>query len=246
MFSCPWVTPLRLMIIGLFATLAFSMWAASAETAPTDDSAQAQWHGGHRGGGRGQGGGGQGGGGQGGGGNGGVVIDIPLPASPDGPPPYPPGPYPKSRPIPAQPTSAGIPAQPRPWPVWYYCDQPGGYYPYVRVCGHDWQKLPVMPPPPGSGQPIAEASWERCDDPAGYFPYVGQCRRPWVAVTASTPVPGDDPDGIALIGQWYYCEDARDYLPYVGSCPHVWRTIPAVPPPNVQPASKLKAEADRH
>ena len=76
--------------------------------------------------------------------------------------------------------------------------------------------------------------------PVGYFPYVAQCRHHWVAVAASNPVPGDDPDGIALIGQWFHCEDTKGYLPYVGSCPHVWLTIPAVPPPNVQSASKTK------
>ena len=211
---------------------------------PSDDPGQANWHGGHRGGGRGQ-------GGEGGGGDGGVVIDLPLPPGPGTPSPYPPGPYPRSipgQPFPAQPPAIGTGAsnQPRPWPVWYYCDQPGGYYPYVKVCNHDWQRLPVMPPPPGSAPPIAEGSWEHCDDPAGYYPYVAQCRHQWVAVGASIPVPGDYPDGIAVIAQWYYCEDAKDYLPYAGSCPHVWRTVPAVPPPNVQSMARLKAAAERN
>ncbi len=110
-----------------------------------------------------------------------------------------------------------------------------------RICSHDWQRLPVMPPPPGSGPPIAAGSWERCDDPVGYYPYISQCRRQWEPVMASSPVPGDDPDGIALIGQWYYCEDAQNYLPYIGSCPHIWRTISAVPPPNIQLTNKPKA-----
>jgi hypothetical protein len=96
-----------------------------------------------------------------------------------------------------------------------------------------------MPPPPGSGAPIAEGLWQRCDDPEGYFPYIAQCRDHWIAIAASSPVPGDDPEGIALIGQWFYCDDAKDYLPYVGSCPHVWRAIPAVPPPNVQSGKKI-------
>ncbi len=211
---------------------------------PPDDPGQANWHGHHRGGGGGQGAGG-------GGGDGGVVIGFPYPSGPEAPPPYPPGPYPRS--IPGQPSPAHLPAtatnasnQPRPWPVWYYCDQPSGYYPYVKVCNHDWQRLPIMPPPPGSAPPIAEGGWEHCDDPAGYFPYVAQCRHEWVAVTASIPVPGDYPDGVPAIGQWYYCEDVKEYLPYAGSCPHVWRTIPSVPPPNVQSTAGLKAAAGRN
>lgn len=210
-----------------------------------DDPGQTNWHGHHRGGGRGQ----SGGGGE--GGDGSVVIGLPYPSGPDSPTPYPPGPYPRSipgQPSPAQPSATGAAAynQPRPWPVWYYCDQPGGYYPYVKVCSHDWQRLPIMPPPPGSAPPITEGSWEHCDDPAGYFPYVARCRHEWAAVAASIPVPGDYPDGVPVIGQWYYCEDGKDYLPYAGSCPHVWRAIPAVPPPNVQSTTGLKAAAGRN
>jgi hypothetical protein len=41
---------------------------------------------------------------------------------------------------------------------WYYCDDPDGYYPYVRNCNHDWQAIPAQPPfgappPPGSPAP---------------------------------------------------------------------------------------------
>jgi hypothetical protein len=210
--------------------------AAAAVGASVPDPAQANWHGGgHRGGGGGQGGGGNGGG------DGGVIVNLPYPSGPEAPSPYPSGPYPYPGLAPSLPASAGSNAagRPRPWPVWYYCDQPGGYYPYVKVCGHDWQRLPVMPPPPGSAAPIAEGLWQRCDDPAGYFPYVAQCRDHWIATAASSPVPGDDPEGIALIGQWFYCDDAKDYLPYAGSCPHIWRIIPAVPPPNAQSAKKI-------
>ncbi len=226
-----------MLLASLYGAMAAPVSDPAPGTSPSDDPAQANWHGGHRGGGRGQ-------GGEGGNGDGSVVIGLPYPSGSDGPYPYPPGPYPRSNP--GQPSGAHSlgaenATQPPPWPVWYYCDQPGGYYPYVKVCGHDWQRLPIMPPPPGSAPPIAEASWERCDDPDGYFPYVAQCRQQWVAIGASIPVPGDYPDGIAVIGQWYYCEDAKDYLPYVGSCPHVWRTVPAVPPPNVQSTVKSKA-----
>ena len=211
------------------AIMALLINAATADpaqgTGPSGDPNRADWHGGHHGG-----GGGQGGGQGGSGGDGGVIIGFPSGSDA----PYPPGPYPRTGPAKPSGAASDAAATPPPWPVWYYCDQPGGYYPYVRICNHDWQRLPVMPPPPGSGPPIAAASWERCDDPAGYFPYIAQCRRPGQPVMASSPVPGDDPDGIAVIGQWSYCEDTQNYLPYVGSCPHIWRTLPAVPPPNIQ------------
>lgn len=212
---------------------------------PTSDTGQANWHGGgHRGGGR--------GGGNGGSGDGRVIVGFPYPSGPETPSPYPPNPYPYPGSVPPLPESSGRnPAavnsaygQPRSWPLWYYCDHPSGYYPYVKVCTHDWQRLPVMPPPPGSGPPIADGFWERCDDPEGYFPYVAQCRHPWVAVVATSPVPGDYPEGVPVIGQWFYCEDAKDYMPYVGSCPHVWRSIPAIPPPNVHSTKVSKAAAD--
>jgi hypothetical protein len=205
-----------------------------------DDAGQTARHGGHHGG------GGRGGDG-GGDGGGSIIIGFPYPSGPDAP--YPASPYPFPGSIPPgspRPTTAsdGTGRQSRPWPVWYYCDQPSGYYPYVKVCTHDWQRLPVMPPPPGSGPPVAESLWEHCDDPEGYFPYIAQCRNSWVAAVASSPVPADDPEGIPVIAQWFYCEDAKDYLPYVGSCPHVWRSIPAVPPPNVPSEAKSKTAAD--
>jgi hypothetical protein len=30
---------------------------------------------------------------------------------------------------------------------WYYCNNPQGYYPYVRVCPKGWQQVPAQPPP---------------------------------------------------------------------------------------------------
>ena len=205
---------------------------------PTTDPAQANWHGGrHRGGGR-----GQGGNDGDGGGDGSVIVGFPNPPGSGTPSRYP---YPGSPPLPPPGTGANDAAPLRPWAMWYYCDQPAGYYPYVKICVHDWQRLPVMPPPPGSGAPIDESFWQRCDDPNGYFPYVAQCFHHWTAVAASVPVPGDDPDGVPVIGQWFYCQDAKDYLPYVGSCPHVWLTTPAVPPPNIQSTNKPKAATDQ-
>lgn len=28
---------------------------------------------------------------------------------------------------------------------WYYCDDPQGYYPYVRSCSSDWRPVPISP-----------------------------------------------------------------------------------------------------
>lgn len=35
----------------------------------------------------------------------------------------------------------------QPPPYWYYCDNPHGYYPYVRVCPRGWQQVPAQPSP---------------------------------------------------------------------------------------------------
>lgn len=31
---------------------------------------------------------------------------------------------------------------------WYYCQDPQGYYPYVRECPGGWQQVAPQPPPP--------------------------------------------------------------------------------------------------
>lgn len=33
-------------------------------------------------------------------------------------------------------------------PYWYYCPDPPGYYPSVRVCPTGWQTVTASPPPP--------------------------------------------------------------------------------------------------
>ncbi len=234
------IPPLLLIMLAGEAVAA-PMGDPAPSASPINDAAQADWHGGHRGGGH----GGHGGSGD-GGGSGDVIIGFPSPSGPQPTSPCPTSRYPTpcSVPGPAPPAQRGAAQEPRDWPVWYYCDQPRGYYPYVRVCDGGWKRLPILPPPPGSGSPIAEGSWQRCDDPVGYFPYIARCHIPWTPVAATIPVPGDYPDGIAEIGQWYYCEDAKGYLPYVGSCPHVWQTIPAVPPPNAQSTDQFKSAAN--
>lgn len=34
-------------------------------------------------------------------------------------------------------------------PVWYYCDNPRGYYPYVGSCQEGWRTVPATPPEAG-------------------------------------------------------------------------------------------------
>lgn len=29
---------------------------------------------------------------------------------------------------------------------WYYCQNPAGYYPYVKICTNGWQRVPSTPP----------------------------------------------------------------------------------------------------
>jgi hypothetical protein len=43
------------------------------------------------------------------------------------------------------PTTPPPPPQP-PAPVWYYCAQPAGYYPYVPECPSGWKTVPARPP----------------------------------------------------------------------------------------------------
>jgi hypothetical protein len=54
----------------------------------------------------------------------------------------PPGNYP---PPPMQP--------PAPSPVWYYCDNPQGYYPYIQSCYSAWREVPATPPGAPYSQP---------------------------------------------------------------------------------------------
>jgi hypothetical protein len=66
-----------------------------------------------------------------------------------GPPPfYPYYPYP----LPAYPVyvpppvvAAPAPTGPPPAQVWYYCDKPAGYYPYVDACDGPWRPVPAAP-----------------------------------------------------------------------------------------------------
>lgn len=35
---------------------------------------------------------------------------------------------------------------PPPQPMWYYCENPQGYYPYVPQCPGGWRQVPATPP----------------------------------------------------------------------------------------------------
>ena len=67
--------------------------------------------------------------------------------------PYPYGyyPYPYAYPYPApaqvyaQPAPPVASEPPSPPPVWYYCDDPQGYYPYVHQCPGGWRTVPQTP-----------------------------------------------------------------------------------------------------
>jgi hypothetical protein len=38
--------------------------------------------------------------------------------------------------------------QPQEQPYWYYCQNPKGYYPYVKQCSEGWMKIVPSPAPP--------------------------------------------------------------------------------------------------
>jgi hypothetical protein len=126
-------------------------------------------------------------------------------------------------------------------PVWYYCGNPGGYYPYVKTCEDDWQSIAPAPAPPGAGPPLSEDSWDYCDDAKGYYPYVASCKRHWIAMPATVPdveMPLDRPPAIAM---WFYCTEPKGYYPYVHDCPQTWKMMPSMPPASLSPAPKATA-----
>jgi hypothetical protein len=44
--------------------------------------------------------------------------------------------------------------------VWYYCEDPAGYYPYVRSCNGQWQAVPATPPGAPEGDLSSDATAE--------------------------------------------------------------------------------------
>lgn len=94
----------------------------------------------------------------------GLYFGVPFPGYYYPPPYYPyPYPYPYYPPVvvetaPAQPpvyVEQGnpqlLPPQQAPAPqagsYWYHCDNPEGYYPYIKECPGGWQKVVPTPPP---------------------------------------------------------------------------------------------------
>jgi hypothetical protein len=66
--------------------------------------------------------------------------------------------------------------QPATGPDWKYCENPQGYYPFIKACEVGWQT--VAPQPSGRESNY----WYFCDDPKGYYPYVRECATEWQAV----------------------------------------------------------------
>jgi hypothetical protein len=63
------------------------------------------------------------------------------------PPPYyyyPPPPVVAPPPIYTAPTYAPTYVQPPPQ-LWYYCDNPPGYYPHIQYCASGWREVPARP-----------------------------------------------------------------------------------------------------
>lgn len=67
--------------------------------------------------------------------------------------PYPYYPPVMTVPVPAQPPVYIEQDSPQQAPVpqasnyWYHCDNPNGYYPYIKECPGGWQKVVPTPPP---------------------------------------------------------------------------------------------------
>ena len=194
------------------------------------DPQQSSWgdHGGGRGG---------HGGGNGDGGSGGAVIIDPTPYPYPGPNPYPSPPTPP----PGPPDESDDVAYAPPPAVWFYCNGPAAYFPYVKDCEGEWQMLPVMPPPPGSGPPRSIDAFEYCNESKRYYPYVSTCSKHWVSETATIPDPFAALDNAPPLAEWFYCDASHAYFPYVRTCVDNWRHTPAVPPANVAPAPKATA-----
>jgi hypothetical protein len=226
----PYAKDKNVRVVLAFVLLVAGASAALADPPPADWGGHGGGHGGHHG--------------QhdnGGYDNGTVIVD-PTSGPYPYPYPYPGGPLPPPD-APGQPPVGGedVANIPPPQPLWYYCDKPAGFYPYVKTCEGDWQGIEPAPPPPGAGPPLSEDSWDYCDDAKGYYPYVASCRHHWIAVPATLPeveMPLDRPPAIAM---WFYCSEAKGYFPYVRDCTQNWRMMPSVPPASLPPAPKSTA-----
>jgi hypothetical protein len=57
-----------------------------------------------------------------------------------------PGYYPPVAPTAVVPQAPAAPAAAPAQSMWYYCDNPKGYYPYVQSCSTGWRQVPTIPP----------------------------------------------------------------------------------------------------
>jgi hypothetical protein len=115
---------------------------------------------------------------------------------------------------------------------WNYCDAPDGYYPYVKECSHEWTRIPISPPPPGTVAPLSYSDWQWCEEKKAFFPYVTACPAGFESVPVTAP--GKAQAGPPQTANWYFCDNPRGYSPYVVQCARDWRAVPAVPPPSVK------------
>jgi hypothetical protein len=115
---------------------------------------------------------------------------------------------------------------------WNYCDAPDGYYPYVKECSHEWTRIPISPPPPGTVTPLSYSDWQWCEEKKAFFPYVTACPAGFESIPVTAP--GKAQAGPPQTANWYFCDNPRGYSPYVVQCARDWRAVPAVPPPSVK------------
>ncbi len=70
--------------------------------------------------------------------------------------------------------------------VWYYCNDPKGYYPYVEDCRQGWRKAPIVPSL-GSASITPGAHQYYCSNPEGFYPEVDDCKSGWRIVPSIAP-----------------------------------------------------------
>ncbi len=77
--------------------------------------------------------------------------------------------------------------QPAPKPAtWYYCQEPQGYYPYVKACPSGWSEVATSPSQPAKVG-FDSNYWYYCQNPKGYYPYVKTCPEGWMKVVPTPP-----------------------------------------------------------
>jgi hypothetical protein len=98
----------------------------------------------------------------------------------------------------------------------------------VKSCAHEWEPVPILPPPPASGAPPWLQGWAYCYARKAYYPYVEACSETWELVEAGTPRDIE----LADTPVWYFCDSTKAYFPYTADCSESWEKVPAIAPPN--------------